>query len=84
MRNLVYCRKPGEWSVVDGRYTVRASELPAGLPEVEVLTQPGQDFVTEMPALFIAVVPNVGRFLVRTEGSNYARYALRIVEVARA
>lgn len=75
-----WARKAESWHA--GTAIVRrpaVQEAIEALPVHRITTAyPCQDFPFPAPNYFVGVRPNGVRFLVATEGSNYARYIVRL------
>jgi hypothetical protein len=84
LRHMQYSRKPARWDEVT--HTIKRSLLPT-LPvynatELGVAFHPLADFRKPIDQQFFLVYfpKSEETFLVNTEGSNYCRYAARVVE----
>lgn len=80
---IKWTRKPVFWDALLVTSTEALAEVErAGLPMFEATANPMEGWgpwgISELPQFFIAVRPNGERFLVNTEGYDYARYIAKL------
>jgi hypothetical protein len=77
-----WVRKAETWNAPDLQCSPEVRAMIEALPAIQVRTPwPTADLPFEAPQYFIAVLPDGRRFLVDTEGYDYARYITRLPEV---
>ena len=80
MLDLKWSRKAWKWDEVNEDSRARAAAVDAKLVVYFAEVSPCTYFSGPRPQMHIAETPNGDRFLVDTQGYNYARYAVRIPE----
>jgi hypothetical protein len=82
LRNVSYTRKPEAWAHVTT--TVKREALPADLPtydsvDLEITYRTLADFAEPVEEQFFLLTVFDKTYLINTEGSNYARYATKVI-----
>lgn len=77
-RLVRWARKAEAWSEAPMVTNPEALAEAETLPVFEACSNPGRKWDEELPQYHIAIRPNGDRFLVNTEGYDYARYIARL------